>query len=48
MKKTFALILVVVTLLGLNAAAVSADGTNISPAKTSGGSYTPMGHGVDH
>ncbi|WP_157794076.1 hypothetical protein [Paenibacillus donghaensis] len=49
MKKTFALIVVVITLLGLNVAAVSADGAITGTATVSGGGvFVPLGHGVDH
>ncbi|WP_249899396.1 hypothetical protein [Paenibacillus sp. PK3_47] len=50
MKKTFSLILVVVALLGLNTAAVSADsGPTVNPTvSVSGGVFVPLGHGVDH
>ncbi len=48
MKKIFSLTLFVIALLGVNAAAVSADGVSTILSTVPSGIIVPLGHGVDH
>lgn len=47
MKKRCSLILLVIALLGINAAIASAD-SGAAVSVKGGGVFVPLGHGVDH
>ncbi|WP_187355510.1 hypothetical protein ['Paenibacillus yunnanensis' Narsing Rao et al. 2020] len=47
-RKVFAFILIVTTLVSVNAAVVSADGGSARAAADVSGSVVPLFHGVDH
>lgn len=48
MKKILSLTLFVIALLGVNAAAASADGVSAKLGTVPSGLIVPLGHGVDH